>query len=462
VTTADVVGGGPAGLMAAEVLASAGVAVTVHDRMPSLGRKLLLAGRGGLNLTHTEPLDAFLDRYGAARPRLEAAIAAFDPDALRAWCAGLGQEPFVGSSGRVFPSGFRATSLLRAWLARLDGLGVGRRVGHEWTGFDDPTITGDVVVLALGGASWPRTGSNGAWVGPVSSAGIEVRPMRPANCGFAVSWSDAFRERFAGAPLKNVQMRFGERSARGDAIVSDAGIEGGPVYALSAAVRDAIERGRPTTVDVDLRPDLTVDDLTARFDRRRRGDSRSNVLRRAAPACSGDLERRWHRARRGRRRVHAQEAARHVRRRRDARLGGPDGRLPAAGDVQHRGRRRQRRARLARSRVTPLVCAVPQTGPRFERPHKPTRLPRSSGRRLRTGRQGTHARPRRRGVPTRDRTGDLPGRRRSDGLRVQTSRQPLAADVRRGPRLRSAPSSDRRCGDRGAPAALPFGQSGGT
>ena len=285
-TTADIVGGGPAGLMAAEVLATAGVAVTVHDRMPTLGRKLLLAGRGGLNLTHTEPLDAFLDRYGPARPRLEAAIAAFDPDALRAWCAGLGQEPFVGSSGRVFPSGFRATSLLRAWLARLDALGVQRRVRHEWTGFDDPTITGDVVVLALGGASWPRTGSNGAWVGPVSAAGVGVRPLRPANCGFAVGWSSALRERFAGAPLKNVRLTFGEGSARGDMIVSDAGIEGGPVYALSAALRDAIERDGAATVEIDLRPDLTMEVLAARF-ARRRGDSRSNVLRRAgfAPAA---------------------------------------------------------------------------------------------------------------------------------------------------------------------------------
>lgn len=280
-STADVVGGGPAGLMAAEVLASAGVAVTVHDRMPSMGRKLLLAGRGGLNLTHTEPLDAFLDRYGPARPQLEAAIAAFGPGALRAWCAGLGQEPFVGSSGRVFPAGFRATPLLRAWLERLDGLGVRRCVRHEWTGFDDATVSGDVLVLALGGASWPRTGSNGAWVGALSSAGTPVTPLRPANCGFAVAWSDALRERFAGTPLKNVRLTFEQGVAYGDVIVSDAGIEGGPVYALSAAIRDAIERHGPTTIAIDLRPDLLVDDLVARFERGRRRDSRSNVLRRA-------------------------------------------------------------------------------------------------------------------------------------------------------------------------------------
>ncbi|MEA3020927.1 MAG: hypothetical protein QOI47_2451, partial [Actinomycetota bacterium] len=202
--TAAVVGGGPAGLMAAEVLATGGVSVTVYERMPSVGRKLLLAGRGGLNLTHTEPLDVFLARYGPARSRLQAAIEGFGPDALRAWCAGLGQEPFVGSSGRVFPSGFRATPLLRAWLARLGDLGVTIRTRHEWSGFDDESVGADALVLALGGASWPRTGSNGAWTSVVGAAGIEVEPLRPANCGFAVEWTSVFRERFAGVPLKNV------------------------------------------------------------------------------------------------------------------------------------------------------------------------------------------------------------------------------------------------------------------
>ena len=289
--TVAVVGGGPAGLMAAEVLATAGVHVVVLERMPSVGRKLLLAGRGGLNLTHSEPLDAFLDRYGPARPRLEAAIRAFGPDDLRAWCAGLGQEPFVGSSGRVFPAGFRATPLLRAWLARLDRLGVELRVRHTWTGFDDDSVAADATVLALGGASWPRVGSNGAWVAPLTASGIEVTPLRPANCGFVVAWSHAFRERFAGAPLKNLRLSFQDVTARGDAVVTEAGIEGGAVYALSARLRDAIEADGSAVLTVDLRPDLTVEQLAARVARGRAGDSTSNVLRRVglAPAAIGLL-----------------------------------------------------------------------------------------------------------------------------------------------------------------------------
>lgn len=254
--------------MAAEVLARAGVAVTVHEQMPSVGRKLLLAGRGGLNLTHTEPLDEFLDRYGPARSRLEGAIRAFGPDQLRAWCAGLGQAPFVGSSGRVFPSGFRATPLLRAWLRRLDDLGVEIRTRSRWT----EEIVSDATVLAMGGASWPRTGSDGAWTTELT--GVQVTPLQPANCGFVVAWSDSFGTRFAGTPLKDVLLSFEGRTARGDAMITDTGIEGGPVYALSAALRDS----RNPTLTIDLRPD--VDDLDVRLARRPK-DSRSTALRRA-------------------------------------------------------------------------------------------------------------------------------------------------------------------------------------
>ncbi|MCU1483759.1 MAG: NAD(FAD)-utilizing dehydrogenase [Actinomycetia bacterium] len=272
---ATVVGGGPGGLMAAEVLATARVAVTVLERMPSVGRKLLLAGRGGLNLTHTEGLEAFLDRYGPARPRLEAAIRAFDPDDLRAWAAGLGQETFVGSSGRVFPEAFRATPLLRAWLGRLDHLGVEVRTRTAWTGWGDDA---DVTVLALGGASWPRVGSDGAWVGLMGE--IEVAPLRPANCGFVVAWTGTFRDRFAGTPLKNVELSGGGGSARGDAVVTRGGIEGGAVYALAAGLRDEIAAEGHAVLAVDLRPDATVDVLAARLEGRPK-ESTANVLRRA-------------------------------------------------------------------------------------------------------------------------------------------------------------------------------------
>ena len=226
-----VIGGGPAGLMAAEVIATAGVGVVLYEQMPSVGRKFLLAGRGGLNLTHTEDRASFLGRYGAAGPRLAAAIAAFGPAELRAWCAGLGEETFVGSSGRVFPEGFRAADLLRKWRARLDALGVDIRLRTTWTGWDS-TLEADALLLALGGASWPSTGSDGSWAGVLADSGIAVSPLRPANCGLVVGWSETFRTRFGGQPLKNVAASFADRIARGDVIVADDGLEGGPIYAL--------------------------------------------------------------------------------------------------------------------------------------------------------------------------------------------------------------------------------------
>lgn len=301
---AAVVGGGPAGLMAAEVLATAGVAVTVHERMPSVGRKLQLAGRGGLNLTHAEALDALLDRYGSARPRLEPAIEAFGQDDLRAWCEGLGQETFVGTSGRVFPVALRATGLLRAWLRRVDELGVEVRVRRTWLGWDDggrllfrdgegrdQTATADVTVLALGGASWPRVGSDGVWADLLRAEGIAVAPLRPANCGFSVAWTDVFRERFAGTPLKNVALTAGATTIRGEAMITRNGIEGGAVYALSARLRDDIEVGGSTLLMVDLQPDLELAQLASRFGRGGLSDSRSTLLRRAGlpPVASGLL-----------------------------------------------------------------------------------------------------------------------------------------------------------------------------
>ena len=293
-STVAVIGGGPAGLMAAERAAAAGLAVTVFERMPSPGRKLQIAGRGGLNLTHTEPLDRFLGRYGAARPALEPAVGAFPPDALRAWCAGLGQATFVGSSGRVFPTAFKATPLLRAWLARLEGQGVRLRPGHRWLGWDadgalrfahdgaDVLARPAATVLALGGASWPRLGSDGAWTALLRDRGVQVAELKPANCGFLLPWSTEFRTRFAGAPLKRVMLGFEGRSVRGEAVVTEYGIEGGVIYALGAPLREAVAARGEALAALDLRPDLDMASLAGRLAAPRRGQSLSNWLRKAA------------------------------------------------------------------------------------------------------------------------------------------------------------------------------------
>ena len=296
--TASVIGGGPAGLIAAEVLARAGVSVTVHDRMPSVGRKFLLAGHGGLNITHSEDRDRLLTRYGASADRLAPMLAEFGPQQLRDWCASLGEPTFVGSSGRVFPQAFRATPLFRAWLARLGELGVRIETRQRWVGWVDGggalrlvdadgvtrEVTSDVAVFALGGASWPRLGSDGGWVGPFSERGVAVTPLRPANVGVHVEWTDMFVGRFAGAPLKNVGLTVRGRpgpSARGDAMVTRTGMEGGPVYAIGAAIRAALDADGTCVVEVDLRPDLDVDQLADRLTHHRPKDSGSTWLRRS-------------------------------------------------------------------------------------------------------------------------------------------------------------------------------------
>ena len=288
-----VVGGGPAGLMAAETLAAAGVAVRVVDHMPSVGRKLLMAGRGGLNLTHSEPLPRLLDRYGTAGP-VRDAVAGFPPDAVRAWCHGLGQETFVGSSLRVFPRVMKASPLLRAWLRRLAGLGVQIEVRRRWRGLAD-CGTADAVVLACGGASWPRLGSDGLWTDAL--ADCRVWQLRPANMGIDVAWSDTFRIRYAGQPLKRVSLRFGEHCVRGEAMVTAHGLEGGAVYALSAPLRDAVAYG-PATLHIDLRPDGDVaNGDVAGLLRDKGGLSTSNVLRRAgiSGAAAGLVQEALHR-----------------------------------------------------------------------------------------------------------------------------------------------------------------------
>jgi len=291
---AAVIGAGPAGLMAAEHLAEAGLKVTIYERMASPARKLLMAGRGGLNLTHSEDLAPFLARYGAAADQLKPFLDAFGPQDVRDWCAGLEQETFVGTSGRVFPRALKASPLLRAWLRRLAGLGVQMQTRYEFRGFSDRAavfetpggpiqVQADVFVLALGGASWPRLGADGGWVAPLKVAGVDSSALRPANCGVLIDWSELFRSKFEGHPLKNIRLHFGNLSAHGEAVVTRRGLEGGAVYALSGAIRDfCLTHNGKAEITVDLRPDLALGDLAQKLSRPRAKQSTSTFLRKTA------------------------------------------------------------------------------------------------------------------------------------------------------------------------------------
>lgn len=287
-----IIGSGPAGLAAAEML-MAETEVHVFDAMAAPGRKFLLAGRGGLNLTHGEEFEKFLGRFGAARTMLEPAVRAFPPEAIRQWAAGLGSETFVGSSGRVFPTAMKASPLLRAWLARLSAAGVQLHMRHRWQGwneqgalvFDTPDGVRDfsvvASVLALGGASWPRLGSDGAWTALLAQQGVSINALRPANCGFDVAWSAHLRERSAGQPVKSVGLSFADQTLRGEFIITANGIEGGAVYALSAALRDAIDVQGTATLLIDLLPDRSLEQLTAALARSRGKASLASQLRKA-------------------------------------------------------------------------------------------------------------------------------------------------------------------------------------
>ncbi|HYC03834.1 MAG TPA: TIGR03862 family flavoprotein [Azospirillaceae bacterium] len=288
-----VIGGGPSGLMAAERLSALGHAVTVYDAMPSVGRKFLMAGLSGLNLTHAEPPEAFVTRYGEARPHAERWLAALSAQGLRDWAHGLGVETFVGSSGRVFPTVMKASVLLRAWLRRLEGQGVAIRTRHRWTGigddgalaFDTPggqvAVRPDATLLALGGASWPRLGSDGGWAAILEARGVGLAPFRPSNSGFDIAWSPGFLERAEGQPLKRIALSFDGRTARGEMVVTRTGLEGGPLYALSAPLRDAVEREGRAVPLLDLRPDLAEAEIARRLSRVSASESLANRLRKA-------------------------------------------------------------------------------------------------------------------------------------------------------------------------------------
>lgn len=299
-----IIGGGPAGLMAAEILSARGdFEVSVYERKRSVGRKFLMAGRGGLNLTHSENFDSFLQKYRDKADILHPIIQNFTPQHMRDWCEGLGEKTFIGTSGRVFPERFKASPLLRSWIARLQQQGVRFMLGHDWQGWSGDSfvfktpqgalqIKPDATVLALGGASWPRLGADGSWVETLKAQGVGITPLEPSNCGFTVHWSDIFRDKFAGQPLKPVTASYKDSSVKGEIMIGEKGVEGGAIYALSAVLREALHEASPVQLDLDLKPDLSLDALEARLKKPRGRDTFSNFLRKTlslSPVAAGLL-----------------------------------------------------------------------------------------------------------------------------------------------------------------------------
>jgi len=293
--TVAIIGGGPAGLMAAEVLIKSGIKVDVYDAMPSVGRKFLMAGKGGMNISNAEPFDRFLTRYGASRSYIETLLSDFGPGALVAWLKELGINTFTGSSGRIFPTDMKAAPLLRAWLHRLRAAGVVIHVRHQWLGWTEnsdlrfntangeKTSAADATILALGGGSWPQLGSTGAWVPLLHNKSVTINPLKPANCGFEVDWSEYFRSRFAGQPLKSVQLSLiaaGQQvSQKGEFVITQTGLESGLIYSLSALLRDEIAAVGSVTVYIDLAPDNDFDTLLGKVSIPRGKQSLANHLR---------------------------------------------------------------------------------------------------------------------------------------------------------------------------------------
>ncbi|RJX33310.1 MAG: TIGR03862 family flavoprotein [Oxalobacter sp.] len=290
-----IIGGGPAGLMAGEVLSNAGIQVDLFDAMPTVGRKFLMAGKGGMNITHAEPFNQFLSRYGERQPELAPILTAFGPDHLRAWCDELGIETFIGSSNRVFPKDMKAAPLLRSWLPRLRERGVRFHMRHRWTGWDtngalrfitadgERTVSADATLLALGGGSWPQLGSDGTWIAQLAEKNIPVAPLKPANCGFDIAWSEHLRTRFAGQPLKTIAISFTDLQGvkhhrHGECVITEHGIEGGLIYALSALLRDTIAAQGSATILIDLLPSHDLQRVIAEASHPRGSRSMSSHL----------------------------------------------------------------------------------------------------------------------------------------------------------------------------------------
>lgn len=289
-----IIGGGPAGLIAAETLNKSGHSVTVYERKPTLGRKFLMAGRGGLNITHSEDLEIFLTRYGAAKEKLAPLIRAFSPEDLQKWCAALGQETFTGTSGRIFPKALKASPLLRAWQDRMEKSGIRFMMQHEWRGWNEDgsasfinsagqahNAAADAIILALGGASWPKLGSDGAWVDVLQQDQVAISSLRPANCGFVAQWSEIFSTRFAGTPVKPVTITHSGITVQGEIMIGKNGVEGGGIYALSSQIRDAITAQGSTAITLDLRPGLSVETLAERLQAPRARQSLSTYLQKS-------------------------------------------------------------------------------------------------------------------------------------------------------------------------------------
>jgi len=291
----SIIGGGAGGLMAAEALAKEGFSVTIFEYKSSVGRKFLLAGSSGLNITNSENLETFITKYGVSAKHLKKVIKNFTPQDLQNWCKDLGEETFEGSGGKVFPKSFKANTLFKAWKERLENLNIKFVLNHKWIGWNDKgenifitadnkevAIKSEATILALGGASWPQLGSDGSWVKILEDGQIPISPLRPSNCGFKITWSDLFKGKFSGAPLKPITVSFKGVTVQGELSIVDRGLEGGAIYALSAKIRDELEACGKAIITVDLRPDISLQNLTDNLNKPRNSMSFSNFLRKQA------------------------------------------------------------------------------------------------------------------------------------------------------------------------------------